>query len=68
MPLTGTGDILGLAIKAAIHGLTDEQKQDPDTIFKAMGNAIIAHIIANGTGATVTLGTAGATPLPGNII
>lgn len=68
MALTGTGAALGAAMKSAVHGLPEADKSNPDKVYKAMGEAIIAHIISNGVAATTTLGTAGATPLPGNIV
>lgn len=57
MALTGTGDVLGAAIKSAIDSLSDEEKQNRDEIFKAIGEAIIAHIIANGIGAVAGVTT-----------
>jgi hypothetical protein len=59
MALTGTGAVLGAAMKSAVDGLTDEQKQDRDEVFKAMGEAIIAHIIANGVAAVFGVTTGG---------
>ena len=56
MPLDG--DILGLAIKAAIDGVGD--KNDRDALFKAMGAAIVAHIQANGLVTVTTACGAGA--------
>lgn len=53
MPLTGTGDALGNLIKGNIDALTDAQKQDRVQVFHAMGQAVIAHIIANGTSAVI---------------
>jgi hypothetical protein len=44
MPLVGSGDILGDAIKAAIDAVPD--KTDRDALFHAMGEAIVAHIVA----------------------
>lgn len=40
------GDALGDAIKAAVDALPDP-KTDRTAIFRAMGNAIVAHIQAN---------------------
>lgn len=39
------GDLLGAAIKAGIDGVGD--KTDRDAVFKAMGDAIVAYIVAN---------------------
>jgi len=57
MPLTGTGDALGAAIKSAIDGA---DPKDRDALFAAMGNAIIDHIVENGVGAIAFV--AGVTP------
>lgn len=51
MALTGTGPALGVAMKAAIDALSDEDKRDRDKLFEEMGKAIIDHIIAKGTAA-----------------
>lgn len=56
MPLDG--DILGLAIKSAIDGVGD--KTDRDSLFKAMGAAIVAHIQENGLVTVTTACPAGA--------
>lgn len=62
MPLTGTGAILGAALKAAVDSVPD--KQDRDAVFQAMGEAIVAHIVAN----AVVVVTAGAgSPGGGNL-
>lgn len=58
MPLAGTGDILGDAIRAAIDATPD--KTDRSAIFRAIGNAIVAHIIANGVVAVASV--TGVTP------
>jgi len=42
------GDTLGLAIKAAVQGAAASNPSDSDGMFKAMGNAIVGHIQANG--------------------
>ena len=65
MPLTGTGNVLGLAMKAAVDGLSDAQKKDRDEVFKAMGTAIIAHLIANGASAVAVVSVSGVTTGPG---
>ena len=72
MALAGTGDELGAAIMAgidaAVSGASDSNPPDRGVIFRAMGNAIINHILAHGTGAIITAGVqAGAAALPGNI-
>jgi hypothetical protein len=66
MPLTGTGDALGLALKVAVDAVPD--KTDRDEVFKAMGNAIVAHLILNGLAAVLVPGALGGGPgLPGNL-
>lgn len=68
MPLLGTGAALGFAMKSAVDGLSDAQKADRDEVFKAMGEAIIGHILSNGVGAVqVPLATGGGPGLPGNL-
>lgn len=54
------GDTLGLAIKAAVDGVTN--KTDRDALFKAIGGAIVAHIQANAVVAVTSVSgvTAGA--------
>ncbi len=42
------GDVLGLAIKAAVQGAAAADPTDSDAMFKAMGNAIVQHITAAG--------------------
>ncbi len=61
MPLTGTGPVLGVAIKGAIDSLTDEQKANRDELFRAMGEAIISHLLANGTAAVSVVSVTGVT-------
>lgn len=64
MPLSGTGDVLGEAIKAAVDAeqVAAERAKRPidrDAMFKAMGRAIVAHLTATaGAGAVagVTVG------------
>jgi len=77
MALTGTGAVLGLAIKAAREqtassymagktSLSDDQRKElAELIAKAEGEAIVAHIVANGVGAVVPV--SGPT-FPGSII
>jgi len=64
MPLTGTGDVLGMAMKAQVDAVPDKSVRDD--VWKAMGRAVIAHVIANGANAiTVTVASvAGVTPGP----
>ncbi len=64
MPMNG--DTLGLAIKAAVQAAAAADPADRDAMFKAMGNAIVAHIQANATvtvtsvsGVTVGAGVSG---------
>lgn len=52
------GDVLGLAMKAAVDGVGDPK--DRDALFKAMGAAIVAHIQANGLVTVTTACGAGA--------
>lgn len=73
MPLVGTGDALGAAllaaVDAAVAGASADSPPDRTSIYKAMGNAIIAHILAHGTGAVITAGAQpGAAALPGNLL
>jgi nucleoid-associated protein YgaU len=51
MALTGTGNVLGDAVKAAIDAIPEDQRSDRTLVFRAMGTAIINHIIANGASA-----------------
>lgn len=44
MPLTGTGDALGDAIRAAIDLLPESDRKDRDKVFRKIGDAIIAHL------------------------
>lgn len=70
------GDVLGLAMKAAVDGLSDDQKKDRDAVFKAMGGAVVEHIqtlgqlsglVVVGTSATGGPVTGTATGPPGSI-
>ena len=54
MALTGTGNALGDAMQAAIDAVVD--KTDRQAVFRAMGTAIIAHVIANGSSAVAISG------------
>jgi hypothetical protein len=65
MPLTGTGAVLGAAIKSAMDALSDEDRSNRDKLFEEMGKAIIDHIIANGAAAVSGVVTGGGV---GNII
>lgn len=38
---------MGLAIKAAVDALTEEQARDREVVFKAMGTAIADYITTN---------------------
>ena len=82
MPLTGTGDALGIAILAAQDSAASSfinSHQTPlspadqaalrQVMAKAMGNAIITHLTTTaGTGAVAVPGAqAGLTLLPGNL-
>jgi hypothetical protein len=44
--ITGTGAVLGALIQSSIDSLSDEEKRDRQKLFKAMGDAIIAHLLA----------------------
>ncbi len=73
MALAGTGDALGAllmsAVDAAVAGASEDNPPSRTDIYKAMGNAIITHIVANGTAAILTAGVQpGASALPGNIV
>lgn len=48
------GDVLGLAIKAAVEAAAQANPQDRDAIFKAMGNAIVNHVRLASVSVTVT--------------
>lgn len=50
------GDVLGAAMKAAIDGVTD--KTDRDALFKALGDAVVAHLQAHAVVSTTVTGTA----------
>ncbi len=59
------GDLLGLAMKAAIDGVGD--KTDRNALFKALGGAIVAHIEANAvvSGPVTVTSVSGVTAGPG---
>ncbi len=59
MALAGTGDVLGDACKAAVDGVSDPT--DRTEVFRALGNAIIDHIISNGTSAVTVVSVSGVT-------
>jgi len=70
MSLAGTGDALGDLIRSTIDALSTADKANRTKVFHAIGEAIIAHIIANGSnaisvtvasvsGVTVGAGTSG---------
>lgn len=59
MPIVGQGDALGSLLKAAVDGVVASatasgQAVDRDAMFKAMGNAIVAFLLANGDVAVLT--------------
>lgn len=54
------GDALGLAMKAAVDGLSDADKADRTAVFKAMGNAITVYLVTNTV--VVVTSVAGVTP------
>ena len=51
-----SADILGPLIQSNIDALTDDQKKDRPTVFKAMAGAIIAHIQTNAQIAGLAVG------------
>lgn len=60
------GDVLGLAIKAAVQAAAAADPSDRDAMFKAMGNAIVEHIrtyaqvtVTSVTGVTTGAGVSG---------
>lgn len=55
------GDMLGLAIKTAVHAAAAANPGDADAMFKAMGNAIVAHIEANAVVAVTVTSVSGVT-------
>ena len=71
MALTGTGDALGDEIRAQIDLVTGEIQAhtlDPTNtlvlrtaIYRAFGNAIINHLIANGLSAVAVVSVSGVT-------
>lgn len=70
MPLTGTGDVLGDAMRAAIDAEPD--KTDREALFRALGNVIVAHVVANATVVVasvsgVTAGAAASGPGAGTV-
>lgn len=64
MPLGGTGDQLGDSMAAAVNAAATASPEDRQAIFRALGNAIINHILANGADA-VTVVVASATSVVG---
>ena len=52
------GNTLGTAIKNAIDGLTQEQKEDLETVWQAVASQILSHITSNAEVATAVTGTA----------
>lgn len=66
------GDTLGLALSAAINSLSQAQKENLDTVWKTIGNAIVNHIKTNAVVAVtsvsgVTAGAAASGPGAGTI-
>lgn len=56
MALAGTGDALGAAMQAAVDGaVAGGGEPNRAAVYKALGNAIIAHFLSNGTGAIAVL-------------
>jgi hypothetical protein len=78
MPLSGTGDILGLALMAdadavAAAAASQGKSADREDLFRRWGRSIVAHIVEHGalavvgTATGVTAGPA-AVPVTGNIV
>lgn len=72
MPISGTGSILGAALKSAVDQVTAQavaagSPVDRDAVFAAMGAAIVAHIVANSTVVGACPGGAGG-PLVAGLI
>lgn len=53
-------DVLGAALKSAIDGVGD--KTDRDALFRAMAQAIIAHITSSSTITVTVASVSGVTP------
>ena len=53
------GDILGIAIRNTINEMSQEEKEDLETVWKRIGNQIIGHIqtygVVSPTGTPVPL-------------
>lgn len=58
-----SGAVLGEAMRAAIDGVGD--KTDRHALFRAMADAIVAHITANATLTVTVVSVSGVTPGPG---
>ena len=59
MPIVGQGQVLGAALKAAVDAVTatavaSQQPVNRDAMFNAMGEAIVAFLLANGDVAVLT--------------
>ncbi len=59
MPIVGQGPVLGAALKAAVDAVTasavaSQQPVNRDAMFNAMGEAIVAFLLANGDVAVLT--------------
>jgi hypothetical protein len=70
--LAGSGDILGLAIKAAVDQVAAQavaagSEVDRNAMFKAIGNAIIAHILLFGVAAVLGTSAPGGGPVVSTI-
>lgn len=68
MALAGTGDALGAAIMAAVDAACAGGNADRPAIWRAIGNAIITHMIDNGTDSILVVGVQpGGGTVPGAI-
>ena len=68
MPLTGTGPVLGAALQAAVDAaVAADGPPDRAAVFRAMGETIIAHIVANGVGAVLGTSPPGGGPVVSSI-
>jgi hypothetical protein len=68
MPLSGTGPVLGAALQAALDAaVAGDGPPDRGAAFRAMGEAIITHIIANGVGAVLGTSAPGGGPVVSTI-
>lgn len=58
------GDTLGLALSAAVQALSQAQKENLDTVWKTIGNAIVDHIKTN---AVVTVSSVSGVTVGGGV-